>query len=116
MSTRYFGFAVADGMFPSECTVSRRVLEVKEVKDFLDEGYVSCCNPKHVTSLDAAKRRYDLEIDVPPKAPLVNLKVGDEVVVMAVRGLPRIEEDRHEYTDEEIASATFVFGLWTVTG
>jgi hypothetical protein len=52
---------------------------------------------------------------VPERAPLVALKLGDEVIVMSVRGLTRLEENRHEYTEEEIAKATSTFGLWTIT-
>ncbi|MBU6321205.1 hypothetical protein KGO04_01525 [Patescibacteria group bacterium] len=111
---RYFGFAIADGMFPSGCNAVRRALSVEEVTSLLAEPFVSCCNPQHRTSLDAARRRFGLEIPVPEKAQMVSLKAGDEVVVMSVRGLPRLEENRHEYTEEEIARATFVFGLWTV--
>jgi len=114
--TRYFGFAVADAMFPANAVASRRPLTGEEVKTLLAEGYVSCCNPQHKTTLQAAKLRYDLDIVVPEKAPMVALGVGDQVVVMSVRGLPRLEENRHEYSEDEVAKATFVFGLWTVIG
>lgn len=111
----YFGFAIADGMFPPATTATRRPISVDEVKVKMAAGYTSCCNPQHRATNAAAKARYDLDITVPEKAPMVSLKVGDEVVVMSVRGLPRLEENRHEYHDEEIAKATFSFGLWTVT-
>lgn len=114
--TRYFGFAVADGMFPANVVATRRPLSIEEVKILLAEGYVSCCNPQHATSLQAAKLRFGLKISVPEKAPLVALKVGDEVIVMGIRGLPRLQENRHEYTEDEVASAAFVFGQWTVIG
>lgn len=115
MSKTYFGFAVADSMFPANCQTSRRPLTVEEVKQLLEGGYVSCCNPQHKTTLVAAKSRFGLDIMVPEKAPMVSLVVGDQVIVMSVRGLPRLEENRHEYTDVEIEKATFAFGLWTVT-
>jgi hypothetical protein len=35
MATTYFGFAVADGMFPGDCTVSRATLTVEQVKNSL---------------------------------------------------------------------------------
>jgi hypothetical protein len=35
------------------------------------------------------------------------------MIVMSVRGLPRLTDNRH-YTPEEIAGATFVFAKWTV--
>lgn len=112
--TTYFGFAVADSMFPAEAVAARNPLTVEEVKNLLDAGYESCCNPQHRSSLDAAKARYGLDIAVPEKAPLVALRPGDHMVVMSVRGLPRLEENRHEYTEAEIARAAFIFGLWQV--
>lgn len=115
MSTTYFGFAVADSMFPANCAASRRPLDVSEVKDLMTAGYVSCCNPQHRPTNEAARERFGLDIAVPEKAPLVKLESGDRVIVMSVRGLPRLEENRHEYTHEEISRATFAFGLWTVT-
>jgi hypothetical protein len=111
--TRYFGFAIADGMFPPECEVSRRPLTVDEVKDLVVTGVVSCCNPSHTPTIQAMRSRFGLDIAVPEKAPVVTLKRGDEVVVMSVRGLPRME-GRHEYTSEEVEKANFAFGLWKV--
>lgn len=113
--TTYFGFAIADGMFPAQSSSSRRPILVEEVQQKMTAGYTSCCNPQHKATNAAAKARYGLDITVPEKAPMVALKPGDEVIVMSVRGLPRLEENRHEYHDEEIAKATFAFGLWTVT-
>ncbi len=112
--TTYFSFAIADGMFPASSSASRRPISVEEVKQKMEAGYTSCCNPQHRATNGAAKARYGLDITVPEKASLVSLKPGDEVIVMSVRGLPRLEENRHEYTDQEIEKATFVFGLWTV--
>ncbi|MEI7719755.1 MAG: hypothetical protein WCI89_00925 [bacterium] len=113
--TTYFGFAIADGMFPASTRVSRQPLEPHNVAALLQyRDIVSCCNPQHKATVDAAKARYGLDIPVPEKAPLVSLHPGDRVIVMSVRGLPRLEENRHEYTQEEIARATFTFGLWTV--
>lgn len=113
--TTYFGFAIADGMFPANSSSTRRPISVGEAKERMKAGYTSCCNPQHKATNAAAKARYDLDITVPEKAPMVSLNTGDEVIVMSVRGLPRLEENRHEYHDEEIAKATFSFGLWTVT-
>jgi hypothetical protein len=113
--TTYFGFAIADGMFPATSNASRRPISVEEVKAKMSAGYTSCCNPQHRATNTAAKKRYGLDITVPEKASMVSLKAGDEVIVMSVRGLPRLEENRHEYTEQEIEKATFAFGHWTVT-
>jgi hypothetical protein len=111
---RYFGFAIADSMFSSNCTVVRKPLTPEEVRTILADGNVNMAlNPSHKPTCDAATSKFGLAITIPDKAPIVNLKSGDSIIVMAVRGLPRLE-GRHEYTEAEIASATFVFGEWTV--
>jgi hypothetical protein len=110
----YFGFAIADGMFPSHCSVTRRSLSIDQVKALLPNA-VSCLNPSHAATIEAAKTRYGLEIQIPATAPRVSLSAGDTVIVMSVRGLPRLDATRHEYTADEIASASFVFGVWSVT-
>lgn len=110
--TTYFGFAFADSMVSEECVVSRKPLTVEEVRVLLPEAQM-CLNVSHKPTIDAAIRIYGLPITIPQKPPIVKLGVGDKVIVMSVRGLPRLE-NRHEYTAEEISSATFVFGEWTV--
>lgn len=111
----FFGFAIADSMFPASCGANRRPLSADEVRETLKKGGVEMClNLSHVPTIEAAKSRFNLAVTVPPKPPLVSLQKGDRVIVMSVRGLPRLE-GRHEYTEEEVAKATFVFGEWTVT-
>src|SRR5271154_2172161 len=89
MSKVYFGFAIADSMFPETCIGQRRPISVEEVKALMEAGYISCCNPQHRATNEAAGVRYGLNIEVPERAPLVSLKAGDRVIVMSVRGLPR---------------------------
>ena len=110
----YFSFAVADSMFPATCTVRCQPLTVEQVQDIIVAAdVVSACNTSHAPTIDAMRERFGLTVDVPIKPPLVALQPGDRIVVMSVRGLPRLE-GRHEYTPEEIESASFAFGLWTV--
>lgn len=112
--TTYFGFAIADGMFSPECFVNRVPISVNEVRATIkDGGVVPILNPFHTETIAAMNARFDLHIEIPAEPPRVTLATGDRVVVMSVRGLPRLTESR-EYTAEEIASATFTFGLWTV--
>lgn len=114
MSKSYFGFAIADSMFPGNCNISRRELSLDTVKAAL-WGTISCCNPSHQATIDAMKKRFGIDMPIPEIPPLVRLKPGDSMIVMGVRGLPRLT-DRHEYTEEEIAAATFVFSKYTVCG
>lgn len=110
----FFGFALADSMFAGDCDIRRRTLVADEVKAMAGE-LTPCLNPSHKATIDAMRSRYGIEVAIPEAPPRVSLGVGDSVVVMGVRGLPRLT-DRHEYTEEEIAAATFSFSEYTVIG
>ena len=111
---KYFGFALADGMFAEagNCTITRRTMDAAEVKAIEGE-LIPCLNPSHVATINAMHERFGIEVEIPETPPRVSVKAGDSVIVMGVRGLPRLT-DRHEYTEEEIASATFSFSIYTV--
>ncbi|MBQ9020347.1 hypothetical protein IJ096_03445 [Candidatus Saccharibacteria bacterium] len=103
----FFGFALADEMFASlgDCTISRKTMEPEEVKKLAEEGALTpCLNPSHEATINAM----GLNVPTPEKAPFASLNHGDSVIVMGVR------TDRHEYTEDEIASATFQFSMYTV--
>ena len=111
---RFFGFALADSMFTGDCDIRRRTLTADEVKAMAGE-LTPCLNPSHAATIDAMRQRFGIDVAIPEAPPKVSLGVGDSVVVMGVRGLPRLT-DRHEYTEEEIAAATFTFSVYTVIG
>jgi hypothetical protein len=112
--TKFFGFALADSMFSGDCAIQRKVLTADEVKAMAGE-LTPCLNPSHQATIDAMRSRFGIDVAIPETPPRVSLGVGDSVVVMGVRGLPRLT-DRHEYTEEEIAQATFSFSEYTVVG
>lgn len=109
----YFGFAIADSMFPKECGIMKKTITAEQAKALVAQGVESCCNPSHTATISAAKQRYGIDVAIPEKPPQVALLPGDRMVVMSVRGLPRLT-DRHEYSEEEVAKATFVFSVYTV--
>lgn len=114
MSNTFFGFAIADSMFAGDCTISRKSLTADEAKAIINAGVEPCLNPSHQATITAMAVRYGIEVVIPKTAPQVTLNVGDKLVIMGVRGLPRLDATRHEYTDDEIAQATFAFSLYTV--
>lgn len=114
MKKTYFGFALADGMFAGEVTITRRSVTVEEVRQLVKEGVVPCLNPSHGATIAAMKDRYGIEVAIPDAPPRVELAPGDSVIVMGVRGLPRLT-GRHEYTSDEIAQASFVFTRYSVS-
>jgi predicted DNA-binding transcriptional regulator AlpA len=101
----YFGFALADSMFNGDCTINRRSISVEEVKERVAQGKAT---------IDAMTAHYGIEVTIPEAPPRVSLGSGDSVIVMGVRGLPRLT-DRHEYTEEEIAKASFLFAEYRVS-
>ena len=109
----YFGFALADSMFEGECTVKRTPLSIDDVKGILDGSIESCLNPSHGATIQAMNNRFGLHVAIPETPPKVTLRSGDSIVVMGVRGLARLT-DRHEYTEEEIAAASFNFSKYSV--
>lgn len=113
---KFFGFALADSMFTGDCTIIRRTLTADEVRMMAEAGeLIPCLNPSHQATINAMRQRYQIDLWIPKAPPKVELVVGDSLVVMGVRGLPRLT-DRHEYTDAEIATATFSFSEYTVIG
>ncbi len=111
--TKFFGFALADSMFSNECTIQRRTLNVEQVKERIAAGVESCLNPSHEATIAAMRSKFGIDVAIPTAPPRVSLSSGDAVIVMGVRGLPRLT-DRHEYTQEEVDKATFVFSEYTV--
>jgi len=115
MSKIFFGFALADSMFNGDCTIRRRKLPVDQVAERVAAGVESCCNPSHAATIAAMRAKFNLDVSIPTTPPRVSVGVGDSIIVMGVRGLPRLT-DRHEYTNEEVANATFEFSEYTVIG
>ncbi|HMT02790.1 MAG TPA: hypothetical protein PKD00_05690 [Burkholderiales bacterium] len=114
MNKIFFGLAMADSMFPSECTISRQSLSLDELKGTLAGGVEVCLNPSHKATISAMEAKFGLVVDIPAEAPKVALTSGDKLVLFSVRGLPRLGGDRAEYTAEEIEGASFAFCMWTV--
>lgn len=109
----FFGFALADSMFIGDVTIVRRALTPAEAIEVVNLGVVSCLNPSHQATIQAAKKRFGIEVDIPVTPPQVQLGAGDSLIVMGVRGLPRLT-DRHEYTQGEVEKAGFLFSIYTV--
>ncbi len=109
----YFGFALGDSMFSGDVAIRRQSLTSVQVKEEVAKGVIPCCNPSHSATIHAMQSRFGIDVVIPDTPPRVNLLHGDAVIVMGVRGLPRMT-DTHEYTAEEIAQATFQFAKYTV--
>lgn len=113
MPATYFGFALADSMFAGDCDIRRRAISIEAVRARVDAGVVPCLNPSHEASVEAMRARFGLDVPIPADPPRVVLGPGDALIVMGVRGLPRLT-DRHHYTADEIAAADFQFHEYRV--
>lgn len=100
-------------MFPGECMIHRRPLSVGEAKSRIEEGVVPCFNPGHTATINLMRQRFGFDIPAPDGAYQVNLEKGDCLIVMSIRGLPRLT-DRHEYTQDEIDNADISFGIYEI--
>ena len=111
--TTYFAFAIADSMFPEVCTIRRRTISADRFKALVGGGVVSCLNPSHTATIDLLRLRYGVDIAVAEIPQRVTLIPNDRLIVMSVRGLPRLT-DRHQYTSVEIERAEVSFALYEV--
>ena len=111
--TTFFGFALADSMFPECCFIQKQTIDPFFEKEVI-EAAVNCCNGSHRATVEAAEERFGLALEIPEQPPRVALKAGDSIIVMGVRGLPRLKDRRH-YSSEEIEGASFVFSRYDVT-
>jgi len=107
-------------MFDGDGIISFRQLAasdaVQAVESAKADGSLAVClNPSHQATVKAMQDRFGIEVPIPEVAPQVKLEVGDSLIVMGVRGLPRLDATRHEYTEEEIAKASFQFSVFTRT-
>ncbi|MBR3164287.1 hypothetical protein IKF15_03240 [Candidatus Saccharibacteria bacterium] len=110
----FFGFALADSMFAGDVIIERKEVTPEAVRAMAETGVLNpCINPSHAATIAAMRDRFGIDIPIPEAPPKVELRVGDTLIVMGVRGLPRLT-DRHEYTEEEVASATFSFAEYRV--
>ncbi|MFN8558622.1 MAG: hypothetical protein U0531_15200 [Dehalococcoidia bacterium] len=86
--TTYFAFALADSMFTGAVTIVRREVTPEMARALVAGGAVSALNPAHTATVEAMRRRYGIDIDVPDVPPSVQLAIGDRLLVMA-RARPR---------------------------
>jgi hypothetical protein len=110
----YFGFAIADSMIPDDADIRKRKLEVDEAKQLI-QGAIPGLNPSHAATIEAMTARFGIKVEIPETPPIVNLQYGDVLIVMGVRGLPRLT-DRHQYTAEEVCGVVFKFSKYECLG
>jgi hypothetical protein len=110
----YLGLAISDSMFPAKCKVMRTPVTEEYIRELIREGeLISVINPSHKATILALELRLGIKIPIPDKPPVVQLQPGDSFIVMSIRGLPRREGGKAEYTAEEVSRSEFEFGVWS---
>jgi hypothetical protein len=118
MTKFYVALALSDSMSPPRCAIEKFSIGPHEAQAFLREAatagrVVSAVNASHKATIDAVRQRFGIDLPLPASGdpPKVLLDYDDEVLVVSVRGLPRLT-DRHQYTADEIARAEIVFSIY----
>lgn len=109
MGKTYLGLSFSASMLPAgQVEMVKTDLTIDEVHEAIEAGVEVCFNPSHQATIDALWEKHGIEVAIPETPPRISLQNGDAIIVLQVRGLPRLT-DRHEYTDEEIQAANFSF-------
>lgn len=112
----YISLAVSATMFPEQCSIKCEPCSAEMVQDILDvhpeHDIVSALNPSHATTIDVIRRRHNLDLPIPERAPKVALQAGDSLVIIQAN-LPRLAEgDVH--SEETVQNAPISFRFWSV--
>ena len=91
--------------------VSVRTVSDQEAVEFLGQPDISnVANPQHGNSLQAITQKLGVDVR-DAKGGRVLLASGDRCLVAEISGIPR---ETREFSDEEIAAATFKFRIVTM--
>ncbi len=103
---KYFNTTLGLSMLP-DGNVSVETLTTDEATGWLREGFENVANPSHANTLNAVSRHLGVDVRQ-AKGGRIKLIAGDECLVAEISGVPR---ETREFTNEEIAAATFTFRL-----
>ncbi len=108
----FISLAISDTMFPAEASLSKSVASPDMVREAVENGAVSALNPSHASTIDVIRRKFNLELPIPERAPKVALQSGDALIVIQAQ-LPRLNEGE-THKPETVENAVIKFSLWTV--
>ena len=121
MNQTYFVLKIDDSMFKglSKILIERKELSPSDAKKIIKEdSIISCCNRNDGPTFNVMSRRFAIDVLIPDKPNYpsdIRLSYGDRILVMSVSLLRTItDSDWYRYTDNEVASAKFLFSLYTI--
>lgn len=104
---RYVNTALGSSMLP-DGSIELTTLDRDEARQWLNSGpFQNVCNPTHGNTLAAFSSVLGQDLRA-GEGGRVRLTAGDACLVLEVAGLPR---ETREFSDAEIAAATFGFRL-----
>lgn len=110
----FVGLAMSSTMFGDDLGFTIETIPVERARQLVGSGgYYSSCNISHKASLDRLAEEFDMRVEVPEKAPFIELHEGDALLVMSLRFGERRTAERSE---AEVASASVSFKLLKVLG
>lgn len=112
----YFVCAIPDTMFSDiegRVVVNHKRISLEKAKELIGEGVIACVDKSDEATMDAIRRRFWIQVEVPEDPPQVILMSGDKVIALRVRDLPQ-PVDRRKYSDQDLARAKFEFSLYRV--
>lgn len=113
--SKYLNTAFSLSMVKCPFTLTGEELTPEQAASWLQDRQVqNACNPQHANTLDAVSKRLQLDVRA-AKGGRVLLQPGDECLVAQVSFPPDVPRETKEYTDEQVARATFSFILVKLT-
>lgn len=89
---------------------SVKTISETEAANWLRKEHKNVANPNHSNSLQAITQKTGVDVRE-AEGGRVSLSHGDECLVAQITGIPR---ETREFSDDEIAAATFTFRVVTV--
>ena len=112
----YFNTAFSLSMLTESATLTvQKNVDTETARDFLRAGNTrNVANPNHANTLDALTRILGIDVVAGASGARVTLQPGDQVLVATFTPSRDTPRETREYTDAQVASATFSFDLVTV--
>lgn len=110
--TTFVSLAISDTMFPDSCDLKKETIFPETVKLLLQGDVVSALNPSHASTIDVIRRKFDISLPIPERAPKVALQSGDSLIVLQAQ-LPRLAEGE-VHSQETVENTKIKFSLWRV--
>ena len=108
----YLNFTFSSGMLSrGDVRIFKKDLTLKEARDLISQNKIKvCANPSHKETFEVLRKRYKIELEIPPKPIKVILKKGDELIVAQIANLPRLSNN-HQYEKSLLKKARINFLL-----